>query len=166
MNRKCMLTFLLLLSVINACSFGSCFVLAQTDQPDASLQTANIAVNQAFNSVLSAEKAGANVTSLLTQLNDANGLLAQAENAYRTGDYNGAVNDASAVLPIAQQVNTAAQTAKETAQASVRNSFWSTLAATIVAAVVFVLALFFVWRLIKRNYIRNLSEAKPEVTGR
>ena len=44
---------------------------------------ANAAVNQAFGFVISAEKAGANVTSLLNQLNSAIGLLAQAENAYR-----------------------------------------------------------------------------------
>ena len=108
---------------------------------------------------------GANVTVLLKQLNDASGLLAQAENAYRTGDNDTAVNDASAVLPIAQQVIKQAQTAKETALASGKNAFWSMITSTIIVAAVFVVALFLVWRLLRRNYIKSLLQAKPEVTN-
>ena len=151
-------------------AFASClcnghYVFAQTDQTSSQLQTANNAVGQAFNAVLAAEKAGTNVTSLLNQLNNANSLLAQAENAYRIGDDNTAAKDASAVLPIAQEVTTEAQTAKQTASTSRQTGFLSTIAITIVAAVIFVLALFMVWRRFKRNYIKSLSEAKPEVTS-
>ena len=42
---------------------------AQIDQTTSKLQAANTAVDQAFNAVLDAEKAGANVTDLLSQLN-------------------------------------------------------------------------------------------------
>ena len=103
---------------------------------------------------------------MLKQLNDASSLLAQAENAYRTGDNNTAVNDASDVLSIAQQVTTQAQTAKETALSSGKKAFWSMITITLIAAVVFVAALFLVWRLLKRNYIKGLLEAKPEVANR
>ena len=123
-------------------------------------------MGQAFNAVLNAEKAGANVTLLLNQLNNATGLLTQAENAYGVGDSNTAANDVSTVLPIAQQVTTEAQTAKETALTSTQTGFRFLIIITIIAVVVFVLALFLVWSWFKRSYIEGLSEAKPEVTNR
>jgi hypothetical protein len=54
---------------------------AQTDQTTLKLQAANTAVNQAFNATLDAEKAGANVTDLLSQLSYAGSVLASAENS-------------------------------------------------------------------------------------
>jgi phosphotransferase system glucose/maltose/N-acetylglucosamine-specific IIC component len=151
-------------------AFGSClysghYVFAQTDQTASKLQAANTAVNQAFNAVLDAEKAGANVTGLLVQLNDADGILAQAENSYRTGDSNAAAAQADSVLPIAQEVTASAQDAKQTALVSGQNAFWSTITFTVIGAFAFVLALFLVWRRFKRSYIKSLSEAKPEVNS-
>jgi CHASE3 domain sensor protein len=163
-SKQCVIIFALLFFVVSACFFSFRFVVAQANQTESKLQAATTAVNQAFTSVLAAEKAGANVSGLLSQLNDANSLLAQAENANTSGDDNTAVNDANAALPIAQQVTRSAQTAKENALASSQNAFWSTIAITIVTAVVFVLALFLVWRWFKRRYIEGLSKAKPEVT--
>ena len=122
-------------------------------------------VGQAFNAILDAEKAGANVTGLLVQLNNAAGILAQAENSYRTGDSNITATQADSVLPIAQEVTTAAQDAKQTALVSGQNAFWSTITFTVIGAFVFVLALFLVWRRFKRSYINSLSEAKPEVNN-
>ena len=151
-------------------AFGSClfsehYVFAQSDQTLSKLQEANTAVNQAFNAVLAAEKAGANITGLLAQLNVAEGDLAQAENSYRTGDSSTAATQANSVIPIAQQITTAAQNAKQTATVSGQNAFWSTIAFTLIAAVVFVLGLFLVWRWFKQRYINNLSQAKPEVNN-
>ncbi len=151
-------------------AFGSClfsghYVFAQTDQTASKLQAANDAVEQAFNAVLDAEKAGANVTDLLAQLNDAAGILAQAENSYRTGDSNTAAAQADSVIPIAQEVTTSAQNAKQTASGSGQNPFWFTIEFNEIGAFVFVLALFLVWLLFKRSYIKSLSEAKPEVTS-
>jgi hypothetical protein len=149
-------------------AFGSClysahYVFAQTDQTASKLQAANNAVEQAFNAVLDAEKAGANVTGLLAQLNDAAGILAQAENSYRTGDSNTAAVQADSVLPITQEVTTAAQEAKQTALVSGQNAFWFTIEFTVIGAFVFVLALFLVWRRFKRAYMKKLLALKPEV---
>jgi hypothetical protein len=129
------------------------------------MQAANAAVEQAFNTFLDAEKSGANVTGLLPQLNNAERILAQAENSYRTGDFNTAEAQADSVLPITQRVTTGAQSAKETALVSGQNAFWSTIAFTEISAFVFYLGLFLVWRWFKRRYIRSLSGAKPEVSG-
>ena len=151
-------------------AFGSClfsdhYVFAQIDQTTSKIAAANTAIDGAFNAVLDAEKAGANVTSLLTQLNVAESDLAQAENAYRTGDSNTAAAQADSVLPIAQEVTTAAQNAKQTALVSGQNAFWSTIAFTVIGVFVFVLVLFLVWRWFKRSYIKSLSEAKPEMNS-
>ena len=62
--------------------------MAQTDQAGSKLQAANDAVNQAFNAVLDAEKAGANVTDLMAQINVAESILTQTENSYRTENTN------------------------------------------------------------------------------
>jgi CHASE3 domain sensor protein len=151
-------------------AFGSClfsghYVFAQTDQTTSKLQAANTAIDGAFSAVLDAEKAGANVTALLAQLNVAEGDLAQAENSYRTGDSNTAATQADNVIPIAQEVTTTAQNAKQTALVSGQNAFWSNIALTVIGGFVFVLALFLVWRRFKRSYVKSLSEAKPEVNS-
>ena len=160
----------MLLGVLLIIAFGTSFftmhyVCAQTDQTASKLQAANNAFEQAFNAVLDAEKAGANVTTLLAQLNNAAGILAQAENSYRTGDSNTAAVKADSVLPIAQEVTTAAQNAKQTALVSGQNAFWSTIVFTVIGAFAFVLVLLLVWRRFKRRYINNLSQAKPEVSS-
>lgn len=90
-------------------------------------------------------------------------MTAQAENAYRTGDFATADSYADTALPVAQQVTTQAVTLQENAEASAQTSFWYTIAVTIAAAAVFIVALFLGWRLLKRRYIKNMLEAKPEV---
>jgi hypothetical protein len=112
---------------------------------------------------LDAEKAGANVTGLLAQLNVAAGVLAQAENSFRTGDFNTSATQVDSVLPIAQEVTNSAQDAKQTALVSGQNAFWFTIAFTEIGASVFVLVLFLVWRRFKRGYIKKSLGLKPEV---
>jgi hypothetical protein len=167
-NNRCKLLAVTLFVFL---AFGSYiysgyYALAQTDQAGSKLQVANTAVEQAFNAVLDAEKAGANVTGLLVQLNDVAGILAQAENSYRTGDSGTVAAKADSVLPIAQQVTAAAQSARQAATTSGKNAFWETIAFTAVGSVVFVYVLLLVWRRVKRNYIKNLSQAKPELVSK
>jgi len=158
-------TTLLVILTLSLCFLSVYQVAAQTDQTESKLQAANTAINQAFSSIVDAEKAGANVTGLLAQLNTAEGILAQAENSYRTGDSNTAAAQADRVLPITQQVTTAAQDAKQAATVFGQNTFWSTIAFTVIGSFVFVLVLFLIWRWFKRRYINNLSQSKPEVNS-
>jgi C4-dicarboxylate transporter len=81
---------------------------AQTDQTASKLQAAYTAVNKAFSSVLDAEKAGSNVSDLLSQLSYADSVLAGAENSYRGGDLAKTAIQADSLLPMAQQVTSAA----------------------------------------------------------
>jgi CHASE3 domain sensor protein len=156
---------LLVMLILSTCLLGVYPTIAQTDPAASKLQSANTAVNRAFNAVLDAETAGANVTDLLAQINTADGILAQAENSYRTGDINTASTQADSVLPMAQQVTNDAQSAKQTAIVSNQNTFLSTIALTIIGVFLFILVLFLVWRRFKQNYINRLSESKPEVVS-
>ena len=156
---------LLCILMFSLCFLGVQQATAQTDQTTQELQAANTAVNQTFNAVLDAEKAGSNVTDLLAQINILQDILAQAENAYRSGDTNTATTKAQSVLPIAQQITLDAQNAQQNAIISSQNAFWTTIALTIIGIIVFVLVLFLIWRLVKQKYIKGLSEAKPEVVN-
>ena len=164
-NNSCKLsiTVLIVFLTLGAYLYSMPYAVGQTGDAEAKLQAANNTVTYAFNAVLDAERAGANVTDLLVQLNNAAGILAQAENSYRTGDSNTAAAQADSVLPIAQEVTTSAQDAKQTALVSGQNAFWSTIAFTVIGAFVFVLALLLVWRRFKRAYIKKLLAMKPEV---
>lgn len=164
-RRKLLSITLLVILTLSLCLLVAYPAAAQTDQTASKLQAANNAVNQAFNTVLDAEQAGANVTGLLSQLNVAGGYLAQAENSYRAGDFSKAAIQADSVLPMAQQVTAAAQTAQQTATVNTQNAFWATIAFTVIGAFVFLWVLLLVWRRFKRSYIKSLSEAKPELVG-
>jgi hypothetical protein len=149
-------------------AFGSCFysvhyVFAQTDQTVSKLQAANTAIEGAFKAVLGAEKAGANVTGLLVQLNVAADNLAQAENSYRAGDSSTAAVQADSILPIAQAVTDSAQDAKQAALVSGQYDFWLTIAFSLIGALALVLVLFRVWRRFKRGYMEKVPSLKPEV---
>jgi hypothetical protein len=151
-------------------AFGSFFfscpsAIAQTDQVTSKLQAANTAINQAFNAVLDAEKAGANVTALLAQLNSAGYFLAQANISYRIRDYNTAEAHADSVLQIAQIETAAAQDARQAAFVSGQNAFWFLIAFTAIGSVVFISVLFLVWRRFKRHYISKSYKVQPEVAS-
>jgi len=146
-----------------SCIYGDHYVFAQTGQTASRLQSANTAINGAFNAILGAEKAGANVTGLMVQLNVAADDLAQAENFYRIGDTNAAAAQSDKVLPIAQEVTTAAQAAKQNALVSGQYDFWLTIAFSVIGTLLLVLVLLRVWRRFKRGYMTKLPELKPEV---
>lgn len=133
-------------------SFSKCLYISMADQASSSLAEAEKAVGQAFNFVLEAEQSGVNATSLLTSLNEAASLLAQAKVANRTGDANKVTINANRAISISSEVNTAAVNAKEMALVSSRNAFWFTIAFYIIFASAFVLALFLVWRQFRRSY--------------
>lgn len=130
---------------------------------DSKLQAANSAIIQAFNAILDAEESGANVTDLINQLNVGSELLAQANIEYATGNLSSAANNADAVLPIAHEVLVDAQNAKQTISVSGQTTSWSTLALASVGIFSFVLVLFLLWRWLKKKYVTNLYDTKPEV---
>jgi hypothetical protein len=140
-------------------------VTVTAENAESKIQAAKLAIEQAFNTVLDSERAGANVTDLVEQLNGASQNCAEARNEFINGNYLAAETAADNAAFTASQVNTAAQNIKQSALNSIitRNLF--TIAITIFIIVALVLALFLLWKRIKKNYLHDLSNAKPEVNS-
>jgi hypothetical protein len=161
-NKKFLAASLLALMLLML-FFSAAPTIGQTDDVSLKMQNANDAIGQAFNGLLSAEKAGANVTGLLDQLNVATGILAQAENSYRNGDTSASANYADQAIPIAQQVTAQATTEEETAAVASQQAFELTIIFVVIGSFLFIVGLFLVWRLFKKRYINNLLESKQKV---
>jgi CHASE3 domain sensor protein len=155
---------LLFFLLIGSFLYGGNYVSAQTDQTSSKLQTANTAVEQAFNSVLDAEKAGTNVTQLLTKLNAAGELLADAENDYNSGiNVENVTFMAENATKIAQQVNLDALNLRDNSLLESQNRIQYTVLFSIVGAIVFVIFLFLIWRRFKRSHLIKVLGMRPEV---
>jgi hypothetical protein len=153
----------LLFAIIAMSSLGLAVVRARGES--ASIEAANSSINQAFSSVLAAEQAGGNVTTLLAQLNSAGELLAEADNDYQSGNLNDVASNANNANLIANQVNNEAISLRNASISQSQTNFVSILFFSMDAVTVFVVVLLLVWRWFKRSYIKSLSEAKPEVNS-
>jgi len=164
MNIRRKASVLSLLAILMMCVYVDVdSAVTQTDSGQSSLEATNIVIDQAFDAVLAAEKAGANVTGLVNKLNGATALLAEAENAYRNGNISVVEEKADAAVLIARQVYSEAQIAKEKASNSANISFWFILALTVLGIIMLFLVLFIVWSFIKSSYNKDQKKSKPQV---
>jgi hypothetical protein len=129
----------------------------------AKIEAANTSINQAYVSILAAEKSGGNITSLVNQLNIANDLLSQAENNFHAGIIENVSNYADNARLIANQVNTDAIVLQKASDASARENLFFTAFFTLDALVIWIFVIFVVWRKIKSRYVKRLYDLKPEV---
>lgn len=113
--------------------------------------------------VLDAEHSGANVSSLLSQLNDALLLLADSNNAYRAGDETFALDNVELIVQTSYEIKANAQLAKKNAISSAESAFTANLVISIAGIFVLFAGLFIVWRFIKNRYISDMCNSKPEV---
>lgn len=128
-----------------------------------SLDGAEELVCQAFETVLEAEEAGANVSILMADLNEAGALLAEAEILRRNGDVDEAAGIAEQAVVIANDVEREALELKNLASVNRQNVFWFSSVCSLVGVSVFLIVLFFVWSWFRRVYVRRLLRMKPEV---
>jgi hypothetical protein len=161
--RSKVFAWLLLILVIAVLLSYWPFCVKGADDASTSVQQADVAVRQAFNATLEAERAGANVSGLIVRLNEAGDALAAAENALRTGDSSGAANNASLCIGIAENVQSDANTLKTSALNDAPTTFWVDLTFSVVSIAVFVVVLMLVWRRFKRGYSVKVLGMKPEV---
>jgi hypothetical protein len=135
------------------------------DDASSSVGNADVAVRQAFNATLDAERAAANVSGLIARLNEAGGLLDEAEVALANGNLSEAVSMAGQCFGIAESVKSDAGTLKASALDQARTVFRTYLTFSVVSSVAFVVVLAIVWRRFRRGYVRKTLGMKPEVTG-
>ncbi|MGQ9640605.1 MAG: hypothetical protein ACUVUF_00585 [Candidatus Bathycorpusculaceae bacterium] len=130
---------------------------------DQMLAEAENALVSAYVSVADANSVGANVSQLLVKLEYAGALLAEANNAYRVGDYERAfslaINCSDAVNNVVQDALTLKSKAEE---AHGQKMLFTAGVSSACLSVLFVLSLFG-WRFLKKAYLKRVLEMKPEV---
>lgn len=133
-----------------------------SDEASSKIAEADAAIRQAFVAVSDADKAGANVSSLAFTLNEAGGLLADANTAFRIGDYGNASSLAEQSISLVNGLVQEAGSFKTMAESEKLSSLiWTTALASIGLSMLFVASLFG-WRLIKSRRFKNVLEMKPE----
>jgi CHASE3 domain sensor protein len=162
-SRKLFLILLVIYLSLSAFSYNTVPASAQSDQAYSKLQSANTEINKVFIEVFNAEAAGADVANLIEQLNVANDLLAQAENAYRQNDFTVVIIKSDGVLLLVQQVNSATQYAKQSASNSNQTALLFNLGFTLIGGLIFIIFLFLIWNWFKHRYVNNLLKEKSEV---
>jgi len=160
---KAPLLFLLIIMVFSlSLTCLPCHVSAAYEASSA-IGEADNALRMAFEAVLEAERAGANVSDLIVKLDDAGRLLAEAENAYRVGNFSEAVSKAEECSMLADGVAVEALSLKSLALANAQTALWQNLTFSCFGGLAFLVALFFVWGWFKRVYAKKLMRMKPEV---
>jgi len=136
---------------------------AREDVVASALIDAEGVVASAYQTVLNAEEAGANVSSLLARLNEAEGFLAQGRVAHTQGDFDEALNFANLSKGVGVQVKDDALELRNLAlnESLQRVSF--TTAASVVACTLIAFVSLWVWRVFKRRYYQRVLGMKPEV---
>ena len=121
--------------------------------------TAALAVTQAeetvasaYEAVLEAEQARADVSELLDLLNVAGGHLAEAHMLYRLGDFDGAVHFADLSSEIGVDVKNEAEGLKIDAYESWIASLLIRITGSMVGVIVVILGTFIAWGIFKRRY--------------
>jgi hypothetical protein len=132
---------------------------------DGDVSDAGARVGRAFEAVLEAEGAGANVSSLMSDLDEAGEFLAEAEISYRNGNLTDAVGLADRCSGLAEAVSVEAVALKGSALADSQQAFESAFIFSTGGAAVLVEALILSWFLFKRAHARKLLGMKCEVVS-
>ncbi len=133
-----------------------------SDEANSKIAEADSKVKQAFDAVSDATEAGANVSSLALRLNEAGGLLAKANVAFRIGDHDNATLLAEQSIGLVDGVVQEAGNFKAMAEAERLSRLgWAALLASVGLSLLFVVSLFG-WRFVKNRYFKGVLEMKPE----
>lgn len=160
-------SFVLMMLLVFASQFYVFMTIAQVSESEASsvLTNSEVTVDSAYQAVLRAEEAGANVSGLLVQLNDAGELLAKAKVAYRLGDFDEVVRSASLCSEIGENVKNEADELRGEAYGLKVTGFWLTLTGSLVAVVAVGFGSFWGWHFFKKRYYKRVLGMKPEVNS-
>jgi hypothetical protein len=138
-----------LVALLVAVVLFACPVLAQ-DSSQVSINQAKTTLKNSYEAALQAEDAGANITSLISALNNAAGLLSQAELAYASHDYVAANNYAAQSKNSLNGFDSQAASLKANA-ANVQTQHSETVLFSAVVAVAFLVVGFGLWFVLGRR---------------
>jgi len=158
--RKTPSKLLVLLIVL---AFSASIFLPETfasnpeDTAATSIERGENALFSAYQAVLEVEQVGANVSGLLTQLNEAGELLAEAHIAYRLRDFDEAIRFADLCYDVGESVKSKADELRVEAYGSRTMGLWLTMSGSLVGMVAVVFGSFWGWRVFKRRYYERLN---------
>lgn len=124
------------------------------EEADDAIATAQAALTECYKAAVEAERAGANITNLLKQLNSAGETFSKAVLAYRNGNFSLAVKLANQTRNILEGFIYQASVLRENAIEQSRWDFMVNVVGSSVGAVAVVLLSFGIWTLLKRKYAR------------
>jgi len=162
---KAPLLFLLVFMVFSLSLTRLPFYVSANDEASLAIGEADNALRRAFEAVLEAERAGANVSDLIVKLDEAGGLLAEAENAYRIGNFSEAVSRAEGCSVLANGVVGEALSLQNMALADAQTAFWQNLTFSCFGGAAVLVVLFLVWGWFKRVDVERMLKMKPEVAS-
>jgi len=155
---------LLVLSVFAVPVFVSgAFGVDGEDVAVSAVDRAEAEVVSAYEAVLGAEEAGADVSGLLDELNVAGGYLAEAHVWFGLGDFDEAARLADLCYDAVVDVSGEAFDLESEAHALRVTDSVVRITGSMVGVVVVVFLGFAVWRVFKRRYSRRVLEMRPEV---
>jgi len=124
---------------------------------------AEAALTSAYDVVLEAEEAGANVSSLLNKLNIGSEYLAEAYVWYRLGDSQDANHFAALCYNLAEDVQSDAVALRDEATSSRMSESVVVMVGSAVGVILVVGTCFVGWRVFKRRYHKKVLGLRPEV---
>jgi hypothetical protein len=121
------------------------------------------AIAAGFEAALDAERAGANVSSLLVKLSEGAEYLVAARMAFEDGNYTEADRLSGLASEVGARVETDAFGLKADAIIAAFNRSTVYLTSSAVAMAIVVIATLLTYRLTKKRYFKRLLDMKPEV---
>lgn len=163
MSTTKLLVVLLILSTFVSPIFVFKANASGEDVAASAVSRAEQALASAYEAVLEAERAGANVSGLLARLSEAGELLAQAHISYRLGDFDGAARFADLCGQIGEEVRVEAYNLRSSAMEEAVQHFRWTMIGSILSVAIIIGASFMGWRIFKLRYCRRVLGMRPEV---
>jgi hypothetical protein len=156
------MVFLVLVSEL---SIATVYGTVGENEAASALTDAERSIGSAYRAVLEAEQAGANVSSLLDQLNEAGQNLSVAHIAYAQGDFQKASDFANSSRNIGEEVQNAAVNLKNSMLYESAQRMWLTIIGSTIGVIIVFLGSFWVWRVLKSRYYGRVLGMKPEVSS-
>lgn len=152
------LCFLIVVAVAAPCVAASESVSSQN------IANAKNALSQSYIALANAERLGANVSVLASNLNNAASLINEAEDDNASGNFQSALSKADLSMSISNEVLGNATLLYNSSYVKQNNSFWSSVAFSVGGAIVFLIVAFVFWTLFSRRYNKKLLKMKVGVT--
>jgi len=132
-------------------------------EAEAAIERAESLLASSYLAVLEAESAGANISSLLVQLNQGVELLAEARNFHRNDNFDQAVDFANKSYTVSTGVETEADELRDSAVFNRKQRLLVAFAESTFAIGVVIFGSLWCWRFFRKKYCERVLKMKPEV---